>query len=159
SAGQFKGGLADHSEVSTKYHTATHLLHQALIDVLHIPAGQKGSNITAERLRFDFECPRKVTPEELTKVEEIVNKKIQEDLPVHFELLSLDEAKAKGAIGIFEDKYAELGGKLKVYFVGDYSKEICGGPHVEHTGTIGHFKIQKEEAVSAGVRRIKAIVS
>lgn len=158
SAGVFKGGLADNSEAVTKLHTATHLLHQALIDVLGIPADQKGSNITAERLRFDFECPRKVTPEELAKVEEIVNRKIQEDLPVHFEVLTVDEAKARGAIGIFEDKYAALGGKIKVYFVGDYSKEICGGPHVEHTGVIGKFKIQKEEAVSAGVRRIKAIV-
>ena len=139
-------------------HTATHLLHQALIDVLGMSADQKGSNINAERLRFDFECPRKVTPEELVKVEEIVNQKIQEDLPVHFEVLSVEEAKARGAIGVFDDKYAAMGGKVKVYFVGDYSKEICGGPHVEHTGTLGRFKIQKEEAVSAGVRRIKAIV-
>jgi alanyl-tRNA synthetase len=159
SAGQFKGGLADDSEEVTKLHTATHLLHKALIDVLGIPADQKGSNITSERLRFDFECPRKVTPEELAKIEEIVNQKIQEDLPVHFEVLSVEEAKATGAIGIFEDKYAALGGKIKVYFVGDYSKEICGGPHVEHTGVIGKFKIQKEEAVAAGVRRIKAVIS
>ena len=159
SAGQFKGGLADDSEEVTKLHTATHLLHKALIDVLGIPADQKGSNITSERLRFDFECPRKVTSEELAKIEEIVNQKIQEDLPVHFEVLSVEEAKATGAIGIFEDKYAALGGKIKVYFVGDYSKEICGGPHVEHTGVIGKFKIQKEEAVSAGVRRIKAVIS
>jgi alanyl-tRNA synthetase len=159
SAGQFKGGLADDSEEVTKLHTATHLLHKALIDVLGIPADQKGSNITPERLRFDFECPRKVTPEELAKIEEIVNQKIQEDLPVHFEVLSVEEAKARGAIGIFEDKYAALGGKIKVYFVGDYSKEICGGPHVENTGVIGKFKIQKEEAVAAGVRRIKAVIS
>lgn len=158
SAGQFKGGLAGTSEQEVKLHTATHLLHKALIDVLGIPADQKGSNITPERLRFDFECPRKVTPEELTKIEEIVNQKIQEDLPVHFEVLSVEEAKTKGAIGIFEDKYAALGGNIKVYFVGDYSKEICGGPHVEHTGVIGKFKIQKEEAVAAGVRRIKATV-
>jgi alanyl-tRNA synthetase len=158
SAGQFKGGLAGTSEQEVKLHTATHLLHKALIDVLGISADQKGSNITPERLRFDFECPRKVTPEELIKIEEIVNQKIQEDLPVHFEVLSVEEAKAKGAIGIFEDKYATLGGNIKVYFVGDYSKEICGGPHVEHTGVIGKFKIQKEEAVAAGVRRIKAIV-
>ncbi len=158
SAGQFKGGLAGTSEQEVKLHTATHLLHKALIDVLGIPADQKGSNITPERLRFDFECPRKVTPEELIKIEEIVNQKIQEDLPVHFEVLSVEEAKAKGAIGIFEDKYAALGGNIKVYFVGDYSKEICGGPHVEHTGVIGKFKIQKEEAVAAGVRRIKAVI-
>lgn len=159
SAGQFKGGLADNSESVVKLHTATHLLHQALIDVLGISADQKGSNITAERLRFDFECPRKVTQEELKQIEAIVNQKIQEDLPVHFELLTVEEAKERGAIGIFEDKYAALGGKVKVYFVGDYSKEICGGPHVEHTGQIGTFTIQKEEAVAAGVRRIKATVS
>jgi alanyl-tRNA synthetase len=158
SAGQFKGGLAGTSEQEVKLHTATHLLHKALIDVLGIPADQKGSNITPERLRFDFECPRKVTPEELIKIEKIVNQKIKEDLPVHFEVLSVEEAKAKGAIGIFEDKYAALGGNIKVYFVGDYSKEICGGPHVEHTGVIGKFKIQKEEAVAAGVRRIKAVI-
>lgn len=158
SAGQFKGGLAGTSEQEVKLHTATHLLHKALIDVLGIPADQKGSNITPERLRFDFECPRKVTPEELIKIEEIVNQKIQEDLPVHFEVLSVEEAKARGAIGIFEDKYAALGGNIKVYFVGDYSKEICGGPHVERTGVIGKFKIQKEEAVAAGVRRIKAVI-
>ena len=158
SAGQFKGGLADASEAVVKLHTATHLLHQAIIDVLGIPAMQKGSNITAERLRFDFECPRKVTPEELAKIEAIVNQKIKEDLPVSFELLTVSEAKERGAIGVFDDKYTEMGGKVKVYSVGDYSKEICGGPHVEHTGVLGSFKILKEEAVSAGVRRIKATV-
>lgn len=158
SAGQFKGGLADASDAVVKLHTATHLLHQAIIDVLGIPAMQKGSNITAERLRFDFECPRKVTPEELARIEAIVNQKIKEDLPVSFELLTVEEAKAKGAIGVFDDKYTEMGGKVKVYSVGDYSKEICGGPHVEHTGVLGSFKILKEEAVSAGVRRIKATV-
>ena len=104
-----------------------------------------------------FACPRKLTPEEIKKVEDIVNGKIRENLPVHFELLSVDEAKNRGALGVFEEKYAKLD-KVKVYFVGDYSKEICGGPHVTHTGEIGSFKIQKEEAVSAGVRRIKATI-
>jgi alanyl-tRNA synthetase len=159
SAGQFKGGLADHSESVVKLHTATHLLHQALIDVLGGTVDQKGSNITAERLRFDFACPRKLTQEELSRAEAIVNENIKRDLPVHFELLTVEEAKQRGAIGIFEDKYANLADKVKVYFVGDYSKEICGGPHVEHTGEIGRFKITKEEAVAAGVRRIKATVS
>ncbi|MGC9603334.1 MAG: alanine--tRNA ligase [Minisyncoccia bacterium] len=158
SAGQFKGGLADSSEQVVKLHTATHLLHQALIDVLGGTVDQKGSNITAERLRFDFVCPRKMTPEEVKKTEEIVNKKIKEDLPVHFELLAVHEAKAKGAIGVFDDKYAQIGGKVKVYFVGNYSKEICGGPHVAHTGEIGKFKITKEEPVAAGIRRIRATI-
>ncbi|TSA45092.1 alanine--tRNA ligase [bacterium] len=158
SAGQFKGGLADNSEQVVKLHTATHLLHQALIDVLGGTVDQKGSNITAERLRFDFVCPRKMTPEEVKKVEKLVNQKISEDLPVHFELLTIDEAKSKEAIGIFDDKYAQIGGKVKVYFVGDYSKEICGGPHVTHTGEIGKFKITKEEPVAAGIRRIRATV-
>lgn len=158
SAGQFKGGLADASDAVVRLHTATHLLHQALIDVLGGTADQKGSNITAERLRFDFAFPRKVTPEEIKRVEEIVNQRIKEKLPVHFELLSVEEAKKRGALGVFEEKYTTLGDKVKVYFVGDYSKEICGGPHVENTGTIGSFKIQKEEAISAGVRRIRAVV-
>ena len=158
SAGQFKGGLADNSEQVVKLHTATHLLHQALIDVLGGTVDQKGSNITAERLRFDFVCPRKMMPEEIKKVEELVNQKIGEDLPVHFELLTVDEAKAKGAIGIFDDKYTQIGGEVKVYFVGDYSREICGGPHVTHTGGIGKFKITKEEPVAAGIRRIRATV-
>jgi alanyl-tRNA synthetase len=157
SAGQFKGGLADHSEQVVKLHTASHLLHQALIDVLGISADQKGSNITVERLRFDFACPRKLTPEEIKKIEDIVNGKIKEDLSVHFELLSVDEAKERGALGVFEGKYAKME-KVKVYFVGDYSKEICGGPHVTRTGEIGSFKITKEEASSAGVRRIRAVI-
>ncbi len=158
SAGTFKGGLADNSEEVTKYHTTTHLLHQALRDVLGPYVEQKGSNITAERLRFDFSHSAKMTPEELARVEAIVNENIKKDLPVHFEMLTVDEAKARGAIGLFEDKYAKLGNKVKVYFIGDYSTEICGGPHVEHTGQIGGIKIQKEEAVSAGVRRIRAVL-
>ncbi|MDP2586565.1 MAG: alanine--tRNA ligase, partial [Candidatus Komeilibacteria bacterium] len=156
SAGMFKGGLADHSEIVVKYHTATHLLHQALKDVLGTHANQKGSNITSERLRFDFTHPEKMTAEQIKQVEEIVNQKINDDLTVHFEEMSVDQAKNRGAVGLFGEKY---GDKVKVYFIGDYSKEICGGPHVEQTGTMGIFKISKEEAVSAGVRRIKAILS
>ncbi|MFH1111624.1 MAG: alanine--tRNA ligase [Patescibacteria group bacterium] len=159
SAGKFKGGLADNSEIVVKYHTATHLLHQALRQVLGDNVAQKGSNITAERLRFDFSHPSKMTSGEINQVEEIVNSKISEDLPVHFEILSVEEAKSRGAIGLFEDKYAKLGNQVKVYFVGDYSVEICGGPHIEHTGQIGSFKIVKEEAVAAGIRRVKAVVN
>lgn len=160
---KFAGGLADHSEISTKYHTATHLLHQALRMVLGEHVHQMGSNITQERLRFDFSHGAKMTDEEIKKVEAIVNEQIQKDLPVHFEMLTVAEAKARGAIGLFEDKYAALGDQIKVYFVGDdlkglFSSEICGGPHVERTGTMGHFRIVKEEASSAQVRRIKAVL-
>ncbi|MBR3250059.1 MAG: alanine--tRNA ligase [Clostridia bacterium] len=155
-AGQkFKGGLADQNEQTIAYHTATHLLHQALKDVLGDHVKQSGSNITTERLRFDFTHPQKVTKEELAKVEEIVNKQIQRDLKVTCEEMSYDEAKASGAIGLFTDKY---GDKVKVYTIGDYSKEICGGPHVTHTGDMGRFKIKKEESSSSGVRRIKAVL-
>ncbi|QQR61085.1 alanine--tRNA ligase [Candidatus Uhrbacteria bacterium] len=164
SAGTFKGGLADHSVETTRLHTATHLLHQALRTVLGDHVEQKGSNITAERLRFDFSHGQKMTPEEIAKTEELVNDAIKRDLPIHCEQLTTDEAKSRGAIGLFDDKYAQLGGKINVYFVGNdekgfFSKEICGGPHVEHTAQLGSFKIQKEEAVSAGVRRIKATVT
>jgi alanyl-tRNA synthetase len=156
---KFAGGLADHSEETTKLHTATHLLHQALRDVLGPHVEQRGSNITAERLRFDFSHGEKLTPEQVAQVEAIVQAQIKAAHPVHFELLSVEEAKARGAIGLFEDKYAQIdGGKLKVYFMGDYSREICGGPHVANTQDLGGFKIAKEEAVSAGVRRIKAIL-
>lgn len=159
SAGAFKGGLADNSVETTRLHTATHLLHQALRSVLGNHVEQKGSNITAERLRFDFSHPQKMTPEEIKKVEDIVNEAIKADFLIHCEQLSVDEAKGRGAIGLFEDKYAQMGGKINVYFMGEFSKEICGGPHVQHTGELGSFKIQKEEAVSAGVRRIKATVT
>ena len=155
SEAKFKGGLADHSEKTTAYHTATHLLHKALQIVLGEHATQKGSNITAERLRFDFMNPQKLTPEELKKVEDIVNEQIQRDLPVTCEEMSLEDAQKSGATGLFVNKY---GDKVKVYTIGDFSKEICGGPHVDRTGKLGHFKIIKEEAVSAGVRRIKAIL-
>lgn len=160
---KFVGGLADHSAQVIHGHTATHLMHQALRTVLGDHVAQKGSNITAERLRFDFSHSQKMTLDEIRRVEEIVNEQIKKDLPVYFEVLDMEEAKARGALGFFDDKYAMLGGKIKVYFVGDekrgfFSKEICGGPHVAHTGEIGSFKIIKEEAVAAGIRRIKAIV-
>lgn len=155
---KFAGGLADHSEQSKMHHTATHLLHQALRDVLGTHVFQKGSNITRERLRFDFSHSIKMTPEELKKVEDIINTQIECDIPVHFEVLDVEDAKKRGAIGLFDDKYASLGNKVKVYFMGDYSREVCGGPHVEHTGILKHFKILREEACSSGVRRIKAVV-
>jgi alanyl-tRNA synthetase len=152
---KFKGGLADQSWTSTRYHTATHLLHKALREVLGNWVEQRGSNITPERMRFDFSHPQKMTPEELRRVEALVNDTITRDLPVHYEEMSVDEAKARGAIGLFEERYGE---RIKVYVVGDFSTEICGGPHVEHTGQIGRFKIVKEEASSSGIRRIKAII-
>ena len=165
---KFAGGLADHSEMSTKYHTATHLLHATLLQVLGPHATQRGSNITQERMRFDFAHPQKMTPEQIKQTEDLINGAIARDYPVSWSEMSFEEAKEKGAIGLFEDKYQD---KVKVYTVGDsngkaladpnsptYSREVCGGPHVEHTGTMGHFKITKEEAVSAGVRRIKAVL-
>ena len=152
---KFKGGLAEQNETTIAYPTATHLLHKALQIVLGDHATQKGSNITTERLRFDFAHPQKVTKEELEKVEEIVNEQIKRDLPVTCEEMTVEEAKASGAMGLFESKYGE---KVKVYTIGDFSKEICGGPHVKHTAELGRFKIKKEEASSAGVRRIKAIL-
>lgn len=152
---KFAGGLADHSAQSVKYHTATHLLHQALRTVLGDHVEQRGSNITPERMRFDFTHPKKLTDEEKQQVEDIVNTQIERNLPVSWEEMSTSDAKKSGALGVFEDKYANT---VKVYSVGDFSKEICGGPHVERTGEIGKFKITKEEASSAGVRRIRAIV-
>ena len=157
---KFKGGLADTSEMSLKYHTATHLLHQALYDVLGEGVQQKGSNITPERLRFDFSHPAKMTDEEKKKVEEIVNKKIQENLPMQNVVLPKEEALKTGARHFFGEKY---GDEVSIYFIGNdlqsaYSKEFCGGPHVTNTGVLGKFKIQKEEAVSQGVRRIKAVL-
>jgi alanyl-tRNA synthetase len=152
---KFKGGLADHSWTSTRYHTATHLLHKALRDVLGTHVEQRGSNITAERMRFDFSHPQKMTPAEIQRVEGIVNEAITRDLRVHYEEMTVDQAKARGAIGLFEDRY---GDKIKVYVVSDFSSEICGGPHVGHTAQIGRFRIVKEEASSAGIRRIKAVL-
>ncbi len=161
-AGKFKGGLADHSEKVTAYHTATHLLNAALRKVLGEHVFQKGSNITEERLRFDFSHSEKMTAEQIKQVEDLVNEQITAKLPVSCEEMSVDEAKASGAMGVFDDKYGE---KVKVYSISNpaeagppFSREICGGPHVENTGEMGHFKIVKEEASSAGVRRIKAVL-
>jgi alanyl-tRNA synthetase len=151
----FKGGLADHSEMTTKLHTATHLLHQALRAVLGTHVAQKGSNITVERLRFDFAHPQPMTEEEVRRVGEIVNEQIRRDLPIRMEIMTLEQAKAAGAIALFGEKYQE---KVKVYTIGDFSKEVCGGPHVERTGALGRFIIQKEQSSSAGVRRIRAIL-
>ena len=153
---RFKSGLADHQEATTALHSATHLLHKALRVVLNDDTiSQKGSNITAERLRFDFSFPRKLTPEELKAVEDLVNEQIQRHMPITCEEMTVAEAKAQGAIGLFESKYGE---RVKVYTMGDFSKEICGGPHAQNTGDLGHFVIKKEEASSSGVRRIKAIL-
>ncbi|MDY4610566.1 MAG: alanine--tRNA ligase [Sphaerochaetaceae bacterium] len=152
---QFKGGLADHSELTTALHTATHMLHKALRTVLGEHVGQKGSNITTERLRFDFTHPMPMTPEEIQRVEDMVNEEIQRDLPVTCETMTLEEARDQGAIAFFDSKYGE---QVKVYSIGDFSKEVCGGPHVTHTGDMGHFHILKEQSSSAGVRRIKAVL-
>lgn len=152
---KFKGGLADHSDMSIKYHTATHLLHQALRNVLGDHVFQKGSNITPERLRFDFSHPQKMTVDERKKVEELVNEKIKMELPVSYEDISLEKAEKRGAIGLFEEKYEDT---VRVYRMGDFSLEYCGGPHIKNTGMLGKFRIKKEEAVSAGIRRIKAIL-
>ena len=158
-AGKAKGGLAEQSEITTKYHTATHLLQQALVNILGDQVAQKGSNINNERMRFDFTFERPMTPEEVKKAEDIVNEQIQKDLPVTMEIMSLEKAKAEGARALFANKYGE---DVKVYTIGPkdnwFSKEVCGGPHVEHTGLIGHFKITKEQSSSAGVRRIRAVI-
>ncbi|MBI4149693.1 alanine--tRNA ligase [Candidatus Woesearchaeota archaeon] len=152
---RFKGGLADASAETIKLHTATHLLNEALRKVIGKSIVQKGSNITADRLRFDFNLDRKLTAEELRKVEELVNKKIKEALPVRREEMTFKEALAKGAQAEFQAKYEE---QVSVYSIGDFSREICGGPHVQNTSELGTFKIIKEEGVAAGVRRIKAVV-
>ncbi len=151
----FKGGLADNSETVTKLHTATHLLHEALRKVLGPHVEQKGSNITAERLRFDFSHPNKLTDEELKKVETLVNEQIQKQLSISVNDMSIDDAQVSGAIGLFESKY---GARVSVYSIGNFSKEICGGPHVKNTSELGRFSIKKEEASSRGVRRIKAVL-
>jgi len=181
----FKGGLADNKVETTRLHTAAHLLLAALRQVLGPQVQQKGSNITEERLRFDFNQPEKLTPEQVAEVEKIANEKIAENLPVEMEEMSLEEAKKSGATGVFDDRYGpkgatfpkgslRLGGeKVKVYTIGGVrstrsarsgsrdtfvSREICGGPHVKNTSELGHFKIIKEESSSAGIRRIKAIL-
>ena len=154
-AGDFKSGLGDHSEETTALHTATHMLQAALRQVLGTEVGQKGSNITPERLRFDFTYHEKMTPEQIKQVEDIVNEQIKKDLKVTVETMSPEEAVKKGAIAFFSSKY---GDQVTVYSVGDFSKEVCAGPHVTHTGDMGHFHILKEESSSAGVRRIKAVL-
>lgn len=151
----FKGGLADNSEATTRLHTATHLLHRSLRLVLGDQVKQRGSNITAERLRFDFSHSAKLTPEELQKVEALVNNAIQKGLPVTVAVMTLEQAQAANATALFAAKYGE---QVKVYTIGDFSKEVCGGPHVANTRELGKFRIQKEEASSAGVRRIRAVL-
>ena len=154
-AGQFKSGLGDHSEQTTALHTATHMLQAALRQVLGDEVGQKGSNITPERLRFDFTYHAKMTPEQIKQVEDIVNAQIQKDLKVCVQTMTPEEAVKSGAIAFFSSKYGE---QVTVYSIGDFSKEVCAGPHVTHTGDMGHFHILKEESSSAGVRRIKAVL-
>ena len=155
SSEKFKGGLASSGEMETKYHTATHLLNAALKIVVDENVHQKGSNITAERMRFDFSCDHKLTDEEKTRTEEIVNNWIKEDLKVVVTEMSKEDAINSGAECMFIEKYPDT---VTVYSIGDVSKELCGGPHVSSTGCLGHFKIKKEEASSSGVRRIKAIL-
>jgi len=153
---KFAGGLADHSEIVTKYHTTTHLLHSALRQTLGEHVQQKGSNITPERLRFDFAHPEKMTGEELQQVETIVNEKIKEDLPIKADVMNIEEAKDQGALAFFAQKYDD---QVKVYSIENFSKEVCGGPHVESTGKLGTFKIAKESSVGRGVRRIRATLT
>ncbi len=151
----FKGGLGSQGEMETKYHTCTHLVLQTLKRMFGDQVEQRGSNITAERMRFDFNLDHKMTDEEKKQLEDVVNEKIKEDLPVTCETMTPEEAHKQGAIGIFDTKY---GSEVTVYSIGDYDKQICGGPHVKHTGELGHFKLVKEESSSAGVRRIKGIL-
>ncbi len=150
---KFAGGLADHSERTTQLHTATHLLHQALRDVLGTHVRQVGSNITQERLRFDFSHPKKLTSEEIRLVEEIVNQQIMRDLQITVEVMPLQQALDQGALAFFGERYGDL---AKVYKIGDYSMEVCGGPHVQHTGGMGRFRIIKAETIGQGVQRIRA---
>ncbi len=154
-AGQFKGGLESHSQTATYYHTATHLLLAALKKVCSPDICQKGSNINEERLRFDFNFSRKLTDEEVAQVEKLVNGQIKLDIPVVMQEMTLEEAKNLGFTGVFDSKYGEV---VKTYSIGEFSREICGGPHAEHTGLLGTFRIAKQENVSAGVKRIKAVL-
>src|SRR6185437_4576158 len=165
SAGKFKGVLADQQENTVKGHTATHLLQQAIRDMLGTGVHQTGSNITTERLRFDFNYDKKLTDEQVKKLEQTVNEKIKEDLPVHFEMLPVEKAKEIGAIGLFDNKYSDT---VKVYIIGGsgesgdynaYSKEFCGGPHAPHTGVIQSFSIIKQESLGNSQQRIYAMVS
>ena len=152
---KFACGLADNKEATTRLHTATHLLHAALKKVYSDEVCQKGSNITEERLRFDFNLPQPMTAEEIKKVEDLVNEVIAQNLPVVMQEISLEEAKEQGFTGLFESKYGE---RVKTYTIGDFSKEICGGPHAERTGDLGKFKITKEQSCGSGLRRIKAVL-
>ena len=151
---KFRGGLAEQTVETSRLHTATHLLHAALRQVLGPTVQQKGSNITAERLRFDFSSSP-VDPDELRQVENIVNEQIGRDLPVSSTVMTLDQALAEGALAFFGDKY---GDQVKVYCMGDFSREVCGGPHATRSGELGRFRIIKEEAVGQGVRRIRAVL-
>jgi alanyl-tRNA synthetase len=153
--GHFKGGLADHTGETTRLHTASHLLQAALRQVLGPSVHQMGSNITPERLRFDFSHPTRLSEAELGEVERIVNEQISRALPVTMEVMPLDQALQSGALAFFGDKYGE---QVKVYSMGDFSKEVCGGPHVAHTGELGRFKLAKQEAVGQGIRRIRAVL-
>jgi alanyl-tRNA synthetase len=155
SAARFRGGLAERLPETTRLHTATHLLHAALRQVLGPYVAQRGSNITVERLRFDFSHAEKLSSAQLAEVEALVNTQIGRDLPVTWAEMSVAEARDAGAIGLFGERYGE---QVKVYTIGDWSKEICGGPHVERTGALGHFRIVKEEAVGAGARRVRAVL-
>jgi alanyl-tRNA synthetase len=153
SKGMFRGGLQDQSEITTKYHTATHLLHAALRQILGPHVQQKGSNITSERLRFDFSHPDKLTPDQISEIEKLVNLKISQNLPVTKTEMAKTQALAEGALAFFPEKYPEI---CSVYQIGDFSKELCGGPHVGSTGEIGSIKITREESAGSGVRRIYA---
>ncbi|MBI2464835.1 alanine--tRNA ligase [Candidatus Shapirobacteria bacterium] len=155
SSGKFKSGLADQSEIITKYHTATHLLHASLRKILGTHVQQSGSNITSERLRFDFSHPEKLTDDQLKQVETMVNEQINRDLKITCDTLPFIESQKQGALAFFGSKYPET---VTMYTMGDFSKEVCTGPHVEHTSTLGKFKIQKEESASAGKRRIYAVL-
>jgi len=152
---KFSGGLSGQGEMETKYHTATHLLNAALKVVVDKDCHQRGSNITPERMRFDFNCDHKLTDEEKEKLEALVNEWIKAELPVSYTVMNKNEAVESGAECMFIEKYPD---EVKVYTIGDVSKEICGGPHVENTKVLGHFRIVKEEASSAGIRRIKAVL-
>ena len=152
---KFKGGLSGDGEMETKYHTATHLLNAALKVVINKDVHQRGSNITPDRMRFDFSCDHKLTDEEKKDVEELVNKWIEQGLDVTIKEMSKEEAVNSGAECMFIEKYPDI---VTVYYIGDVSKEVCGGPHVKNTKELGKFKIKKEEASSAGVRRIKAVL-
>ena len=152
---KFKGGLAGNGEIETKYHTATHLLNAALKKVVNENVHQKGSNITEERMRFDFSCDHKLSDEEKKQVEDLVNEWIKQGIKVTMEKMNKEDAIASGAECMFIEKYPDV---VTVYSIENVSKELCGGPHVENTSALGHFKIKKEEAVSSGVRRIKAIL-